>query len=194
MGQKRIALESRTKSGFSLIEIVIALAIMGLLLTIAVPNVQRLRPGYERNRFVSTLSNLVQRAWQNALVTHELHRVWFDVKQRRVVVQRALDKRDQMGEPMYQEISSEYVAAEDSWPESLQFKDFFIDGVDVLHAPGMRIHEFWFFVFPDGNCQEVILNIFDTSDTTESEAGTRLSLVLNPFSARFTQYATFQKP
>ncbi len=167
---------------------------MGLLLTIAVPNLYRFRPGYERKKFVTSLSALVQRAWQNALATHELHRVWFDVQRRKVAVQRATDKRDRAGEPVYQEISSEYISAEYSWPETLQFKDFFIDGTDVLHAPGMRIHEMWFFVFPDGSCEEVIMNIFDTADATESEAGTRMSLVLNPFTTRFVQYATFQQP
>jgi hypothetical protein len=136
----------------------------------------------------------VQRAWQESLATHELHRLWFDLKKKKVVVQKATDKKDRMGEPIFQEISSEYIDATYEWPESLQIKDFFIDGVDVMHVPSMRIDEVWFYLFPDGSCQEVIINIFDTADTSESEAGTRLSLVLNPFSLRFTQYATFQQP
>ena len=188
---------STTKPGFTFIEIIVVLAIMGLLMAVVVPNIQRFRPGYERNLFVTTVSALVQRAWQNALATHELHRVWFNIEQRTVVIQQATDKHNRAGEAIYQEISSEYIPASYTWPESLQIKDFFIDGTDFMHAPGtagVKIHEVWFYIYPDGSCQEVIINIFDTADTTESEAGTRLSLVLNPFSARFTQYGTFQHP
>lgn len=192
--KKKIALVRGINSGFTFIELVIVLAILGLMLAVAVPNFQKFRPGYERRQLVATLSVLTQRAWQNALATHELHRLWFDLERRKVVVQKATDKKDRSGEQIFEEISDEYVPASYHWPESLQIKDFFADGADLLHVPGLRVEELWFYVFPDGSAQEVIVNFFDTADTSESEAGTRLSLVLNPFSVKFAQYETFQQP
>lgn len=180
--------------GFTFIEIAVVLAIFGLLATISVPLVQRWRPGYERALLVARLNSLVRRAWQSALTTHQVQRLLFDLEKRTVTLQRETQQRTKAGEPTYQELSSEYINAQISWPESIQVKDFFIEGMDAFHVPGTRIQEVWFYVFPDGSSQEVILNFFDTADATEAEAGTRLSLVLNPFSASFKQYETFQHP
>jgi hypothetical protein len=56
------------------------------------------------------------------------------------------------------------------------------------------INEVWFYIYPDGSTQEVIINVFDTSDTSQAEAGTRFGLVLSPFTGTFSVYDTFQRP
>ncbi len=184
-------------SGFSLIEIVFALLLLGILMTYIIPSVDRFRPGYERKAFIANLSALTQRAWQSALVTRQLHRVKFDVIHHTVSIERDTGTKDAKGDEVYQEISGEYIKSEITWPDYLQIKDFFIDGVDQMHrisSPGFKIEETWFYAYADGSVQEVIINLFDTKDASQSEAGTRLSLVLSPFTAKFTTYDTFQQP
>jgi prepilin-type N-terminal cleavage/methylation domain-containing protein len=188
---------SRAYAGFSLVEILVALLLLGILMTYIMPSIDRFRPGYERKAFITNLSALTQRAWQSALATHQLHRVKFDMTHHLVVIERSTGTKDPKGEDVYQEISGEYIRSEISWPDYLQIKEFFIDGVDQMHrigVPGFKVEETWFYAYPDGSVQEVVINMFDTKDASQSEAGTRLSLVLSPFTAKFTNYDTFQQP
>ena len=182
--------------GFSLLEIVVAIALLALLMSIGIPALNKFRPGYDRKAFISTLSALVQRTWQDAQVTHKTHRIRFDINHRTVIAEREIGKND-MGELQYQEVSSQYMPSRITWPEHIQIKDVFIDGIDQMHKPGMpgfKIEEVWFYVYQDGSLQEVIINMFDTTDASQAEAGTRLGLVLSPFTAKFTAYDTFQQP
>lgn len=186
----------KPSQGFSLLEIVVAIALLALLMAIGVPALNRFRPGYERNAFVSTLSALVQRTWQDAQITHKTHRIRFDIPHRTVIAEREMGKND-MGEVQYQEVSSQYIQSRITWPAHIQIKDVFIDGIDQMHKPGMpgfKVEEVWFYVYADGSIQEVIINMFDTTDASQAEAGTRLGLVLSPFTAKFTAYDTFQQP
>ena len=187
----------RRLPGFTLIEILVALALLGILMSVVVPNINRFRPGYERKALVSDLSALVSRTWQDALVTRQLHRVWFDFIHRTITIERDTGTKDMRGEEKFEEVSGQYIKATISLPEYIQIKDLFIDGIDQMHRsgiPGFKIEHAWFYIYPDGSIQEVVINLFDTSDTTQSEAGTRLGLVLSPFTAKFTAYDTFQQP
>jgi prepilin-type N-terminal cleavage/methylation domain-containing protein len=184
-------------SGFTLIEILVALLLLGLLLSYVIPSVDTFRPGYERKAFIADVSALTQRSWQNALVTQCLHRMRFDFARRTISVEQDTGTKDVQGNQQFKLIPGEYIKSEISWPEHLQIKDFFIDGVDQMHrigVPGFKIEEAWFYTYPDGSVQEVVINLFDTKDATQSDAGTRLSLVLSPFTAKFTSYDTFQQP
>lgn len=181
--------------GFTFLELVVALALIGLMATIVIPNLNRLQPGYERKEFITTLSALTQRAWQSAVTSQRQHRVWFDLLSHRVVIEKAAEKKNEKGEILYQELPHDYVASSYTWKPSLLIKDFFINGTDEMHRPGRvgTINEVWFYIYPDGSTQEVIINVFDTSDTSQAEAGTRFSLVLSPFTGTFSIYDTFQQ-
>ncbi len=181
-------------SGFGFLELIIVLAIMGILSTMVAPALLSLRSGNERREFVSSLQLLTRRAWQEALTNHQLYRIRFDLEHHKVIAERATGQKERSGEEVWLALSDTYVPSTFEWSSGQEIKDFFIDGVDNIHVRGTNIHEVYFFIFPDGTAQRIIINIFDSSEHTESAAGSRFSLVLNPLTVRFTEFPTFQKP
>jgi prepilin-type N-terminal cleavage/methylation domain-containing protein len=183
----------RSQIGFGFLELMVAIALIALAATIAIPNLSRLSPDHDRNKFISQVGSLISVAWQGALSSSQMHRLWFNLDKRVVKVEKETEKKDAKGDPIYEPVASLYVDSSYTWPESIQLKEFFIEGKDVMHVPGQRINEVWFYVFPDATAQEVTLNLFDTANKVESEAGSRFSLVLNPFLVKFTVHETFQR-
>jgi prepilin-type N-terminal cleavage/methylation domain-containing protein len=182
------------KYGFTLIEIVVAIVLVGLLATIVVPRFWRMQPSYERKQFISELNMLVRLAWQQAIALRKTTRLLFDLTHQRVSLQLDTGKQEH-GERLYTTMQDTYVPTSYQWPERFQIKDFYIDGEDEMHRPGrVKTEEVWFFVFSDGTTQELILNVFDIADKSESDAGSRFSLVLSPFSTTFITHDIFQKP
>ncbi len=167
---------------------------MGILGTMVAPALLSMRSGNDRRVFVSSLQVLTRRAWQEALNSNLPHRIRFDFKKHIVIAERATDQKNRAGEDVWQELSDEYVQSSFNIPSREQIKDFWVDGTDLVHVRGMDIYEVFFYLFPDGTSQQVIINVFDSGENTESAAGSRFSMVLNPITVRFTEYPTFQKP
>lgn len=191
-GLKRSALVFSTRA-FTLLEMLLVVFIVALLIAGAVPTLRQLMPRSQRQEFLAQLNVMVNRAWQEALATHKKHRIRFELEQRRMLLEQETG-RDDKNKAVYSQVIDQFLETAYTWPESLQIKDFFIEGRDMVHVPGVRIHEIWFFVFPDGLAQDVIINMFDTQDTRESEAGSRFALSLSPFTTRFNIHEAFIKP
>ena len=86
------------KQGFTLIEILVAITILVVMAAVIVPNLAPRRPKEERKAFIAKLNALTQLAWQNALLTNNLHRVLFDFKKKTVSVEQSTKKKDAQGE------------------------------------------------------------------------------------------------
>ena len=67
----------KSKHGFTFIELVVVIMILGIVATIVVPNLQKRLPGYQRKAFVNELNTLTALGWQNALSTQKVHRIFF---------------------------------------------------------------------------------------------------------------------
>lgn len=180
------------KPAFGLLELVVALAIIGMLAALVLPNIRNLQPRYEREQFIARLSALVQFARQQAIITHTTHRVFFDFKKRTATVERAQEDR-KAGASSYTVVSGTAFSPNLEWPARFEFKQFFIEGIDEMSkGGGAKTREIWFFLVPEGLAQEVIINFVDTADGSDGKQR-RVGLVLNPFSAQFDVYDTFQK-
>lgn len=197
MVQKKTGLVfGNTKPGFGLLEVLLALTIFGLVASVAIPNYMRQQAGYERKKFVTSLNALMSEVFQLGLMEEKIERVKFDLKQRSIIVEQETDSYTDEGTKIFKPIALHYVDTKYQWPETFDFKQFFVKRQDEMLARGVHgdTDEVWFYVMPSGMAQEVIINILDSKDETVDKDGIEMSLVLNPFTLQFRRYDDFQIP
>jgi prepilin-type N-terminal cleavage/methylation domain-containing protein len=184
------------KPGFTLIEIVVAILIIAVVATIVVPNLQRRVPYYERQQFITHVNALTQLAWNNALSTGKIHRLVIDAVKKNMVVEIAGDSQAKKKDD-FVPLKETYLKPTYQFADTLELKNLYIEGEDQItkHGGGKKSSlETWFYIMPDGLTQAVIMNMVDQKDRSSGDKPREFSLVLNPFSAQFTEYDTFQKP
>ncbi len=177
--------KSNKQVGFSFIEIIVVIAIIGVMATIVVPNLLQQAPGYKRKQFFTELNSLMAITWEHALSTNQLHRVVFDFDARTIKIE-VETKQDEKGKTTFQDVSGVYRKTTYTWDKNLEIREFIIEGL----KENKKIDKIWFFVTAQGLGQDVIINIVDVSEQKEIPLG----LVLNPFTVQFKVYDTFQKP
>lgn len=180
-----------SKSGFTLIEILIAIVIVGIIMAVAIPNLRRFSPGRPRKEFIGSLNSVTQFALNNALVTRKVHQVHFDFGKKKVTVKAATGTIKD-NETEFAPIKGTYLNSSVTIPKTITFQNFIIEGSDQFAISSNR-SEAWYFIVPDGMAQAVTINFTDTKDTLPSGKPRPVGLVLNPFSARFKVYDSFQK-
>lgn len=178
-------------SGFALIELLIAIAIVGIMTAAVVPFLQQMQTGYERRKFIARVNSLTQTAWQQAIITGAVHRVLFDFKERTARVERDVSKEPSLKKVEFKPVS----VAEGSmnWPASIEIRQFIIGGFDEMkRAASGRTTSTWFYLIPDGMAQAVTINGIDTDERIDGKPK-QFGLVLNPFFAQFKVYDAYQK-
>lgn len=182
------------KRGFTLLEILVVLAIIGIMATIIVPNLKNLLPRREREAFVGKLNALTRYAWQHALIERKVHKISVNFEKKLMWVEMATDVLKD-GKPEFARIKGAYLNTSIVIPSSIQIKNFIIEGYDEMsrYGPGSKLQESWFFIMPDGLTQTVTINLLDTRQTNVAGKPRQFGLVLNPFNAQFKVYESFQK-
>jgi len=179
--------------GFGLLELLIVIALMGLLGAIIVPNLRRVTPRYERQDFIARFNALVQLGWRNALIQHKTYQITVDIAKKHVSLLVESQEKGRKAEKQFKK-SAELYDTSIAWPETLQVKQFFVEGFDMMaQFVSKPTAEIWFYIVPEGMAQDVIINLVDTKDLKDN-LPRAVSLVLNPFNAQFKVYDTFQKP
>ena len=191
-GQKRRSLNK----GFSLLEVMIVLLIMALLGTFVVPNLQGSKPAAERKQFVAQLNEFMAFAWYNGVTTGKVQKIVFDLEKNSIRLEQQKMKEEKPSqETVYELVTRAYTQTELEWPKQYQVKNFFIEGSDEVarYGSGRTLKSAYFFLVPDGLTQDVVINAIDMNDRTGTRKGKQFSLVLNPFTAHFKEYDSFQQ-
>lgn len=179
------------KQGFSLIELIVVIALIGIMATIAVSSYKALFPSSERKKFISQLNQLTSFAWKNAQITQRIHTIFFDIKNGKVRVQIDSGKRASGNKIVSQDIKRNYFSTSITIPRNIQIKNFIIEGFD--EASKGKLETVYFYIMPNGLAQQVTINFIDTKDKVGGGRARQIGLVLNPFTAQFKEYDTFQK-
>ncbi len=179
------------KYGFTLIELLIGITIIGILMAGIIPMMMQKEPGHERKQFTARLNALMQRTWQNAIITHTVHRVLFDFKDRKAFIEKDITKSSTAKKLEFEKVKGP--DAEISWPSTFIIQQFIVGGFDEMRRfTGGKAKTVWFYLIPDGMTQQVTINGVDKDEIIEGKPS-RFGLVLNPYTAQFKAYDAFQK-
>ncbi len=91
MDKIRLLVNARAR-GFTLLELVIAIAIVAILGVVLVPTFRGEREKLETKEFVAKLNTLMQAAWQQALSSQKVQRVFFDFNKKSIALSEQSDK------------------------------------------------------------------------------------------------------
>jgi prepilin-type N-terminal cleavage/methylation domain-containing protein len=182
------------KPGFTLIEIMVAVAIIALIAAVVAPRFDRGQPLRRRQAFVAELNTLMGLGWQQALMKNSIHRVTLDFDKKLFSLQE--DEHAGLGGAKeFKEVKTAYVTSTVDVPEAYEIKQFFIEGHDEMQRfAGRGLKSAHFFIVPEGLAQSVVINVLDKNDFDEQGKALRFGIVLNPFSGQWTYYDSFQKP
>ncbi len=184
-------LKKRNTNGFTLIELMIGITIIGIMMAGIIPMMMQREPGYERKQFTARLNTVMQRAWQGAIITHEVHRVVFNFKERLAFIEKDVTPSAATKQLTFEKVKGP--DAELAWPSTFIIQQFFVEGFDEMRrSGGGKAETAWFYIIPDGMTQQVTINGIDKDEMIAGKPS-RFGLVLNPYTAQFKAYDAFQK-
>lgn len=192
--KKKIELMRKfSQSGFSFIELVIVIALIGLLGAFVVPNLFRTKQGAERKEFLASFDTLLKDAVLRSIVESSMHQIFIDIDHE-VIQTRIYDKNsiETNQHKKFIKLQDPGYSTEIKFPKRFAIKDFFINGVQEL-APGTATLDIMFYVMPDGTSQAIIANLVD-QDEDGVTPDVNFSFVINPFYARMSVHEAFQTP
>ena len=182
------------KRGFTLVELAIGLAILGIAGSMLFPSFQRQMKRYEQNRCIAELSSITTQASLSSIQSGKVHRVKANLASGIIVIEKK--KESEEGEVAYEKVPLYFSDKDYILPAAYKIINFYIEGIDecAQHGAGRIIEDVFFFLYPRGHAQSVVINMINEDDTVKNAHGSEIGLVLNPFNLHFEVHDAFQKP
>ncbi len=158
-------------SAFSLLELIVVVAIMGLMAAIVLPNLKFFKKRQADKDFVSSINYISKLAYDNAANSGKLHRVIFDFDNAEIFI-------EQQDGDNFLRFENDYLTTSASFKD-IEIINIFINGTDemLLKSGESKKNTVWYFIVPNGLTQEVIIN-YDIDQAQKN-------LVIDPFNASF---------
>jgi prepilin-type N-terminal cleavage/methylation domain-containing protein len=182
------------KSGFTFIELVIVIALIGVMAIIVLPNFRSDNLAQARQEQVDKLNLLLSTAQYNAITSGKINRVVLDLKLSKFNLEELSAQKDNLGQDQYISLRLDYNDTSLAWDQNLKIKDVYINNQNSLLSDEIGSAKIWFYIVPDGNSQSVVINFTDMAENEKFNELTQYSLVLNPFTVQFKLYDVFQTP
>lgn len=180
------------KSGFTLLEMMIVVAIFGIMAIIIIPRFSGRNPAKQREQFVAELNRLLRYAAADALASSAIFKVTIDVAHKRIGVEQQTAQKNDKGEFIYRVPRRPYALHPLPIPAHYHIQNIVIEGFDEMtRLTGGKTTTVWFYLMPQGVAQSVVINMVDRTDTNLSSKGQPVGLVLNPLSVQFRAHNAF---
>lgn len=184
----------KAQAGFTIIELMIVIALIGVMAIIVVPVFRSDNTSQARQEMAGKLNMLVSTAQYNAIASGNITRVVFDLKKAQISLEELAKQKDSLGQDKYDLLKIDYNDTSLAWDQNLQIKEFYINNQNALSSDEGSSAKVWFYIVPDGNAQNVMINFTDTHENEKLNEIIEYSLVLNPFTVQFKLYDMFQRP
>ena len=158
-------------AAFSLIELIVVVAIIGLMAAVIVPNLQIFKKRQADKEFIVSLNYISKLASDNAANSGKLHRVVFDFDNANIFV-------EQQDGDKFVRYENDNLTNTGTF-EAIEIINIFINGSDEMQLKSgeSKKNTVWYFIVPNGLTQEVIIN-YDVGQAQKN-------LIIDPFSALF---------
>lgn len=179
--------------GFSFLEMILVLAVIGLLGAFAVPNLFKNERTVERKKFLASFELLLKDAVIRSLVEHKVHQIYVDIEHACIQMREYhVGSVETNQHKQFKKVVDHDYVTEIPFPKDFVIRNFFINGIDEV-VPGNKMLDVLFYIMPDGTSQPVTINCID-QDTDGIMPDISFSFIISPFYAKMLFYETFQKP
>lgn len=169
-----------SSSGFSLIEIMVVVALVGVLISMIIPRLTRRSPSSEWKTILSEFNNLTLLARQESIAEQTIFRLKFSRNNfpavDTITVER-LSKTSPDGKQEFVQASSPYLATKYELSEAIRFRAIFQGKQNLLQEN----NEAFCYVIPDGLVQDIYVQLIRTENLKEEFA----TLKMLPFDGYF---------
>jgi len=164
------------KSGFTLIELMIVLAILGLVSVLVIPSFLKKNASKQRKTCIEQLNGLLHIAWQQSVTHAKPFKIVFDFEKNLISLHQGVLSPTK-GEYEYKPYKVSHLTTFINLPNDIRIKRFIVDGFDEMSRfTGGKTTESWFFINEHGIAQQATIII-----TQHDMPGTEFIYDVHPF-------------
>lgn len=174
------------KYGFSLLELMVVIGIIGLLATIVLPRLTNKGPWARLNTFAQQMANTIRKVGDTALIEHTTYRIVIEPQKHTISAEYITKKLDSNGKAIWQ--AKKFMAPKIPflWDKNIVLENIFINGKDELQKHEITT-KIYIYISHTGIGQPTIIN------STDRATRKKLSLKINPFTLDSTTSHEYQK-